>query len=191
MVVSATLSTSPTMIYFGQEVGEPGNEEAGFGSPTRTSIFDYIGVPNHQRWVNNKKFDGGQLTESEKSLREFYKRLLNFTINSDALMGEYQETHFYNKEHTANYDHRILSYVRWVDDEKLMVISNFDTEKAYTIDFKLPPDVIRKWKLSGKQYKLAEQLYGEKNCELNIDNELGIINLEIEPLESFIFKIKE
>ena len=24
MVVSATISTSPTMIYFGQEVGEPG-----------------------------------------------------------------------------------------------------------------------------------------------------------------------
>jgi len=191
MVVSATLSTSPTMIYFGQEVGEPGNEEAGFGSPTRTSIFDYIGVPNHQRWVNNKKFDGGQLTESEKTLRDFYKRLLNFTINSNALMGEYQEIHFYNKEHTENYDHRILSYARWANDEKLIVISNFDAEKQYDIEFKLPPEIIKKWKLSGKQYKLAEQLYGEINCELNIDNELGIINLEIEPLESFIFKIKE
>ena len=42
MVVSATISTSPTMIYFGQEVGEPGKEDAGFGKPTRTSIFDYI-----------------------------------------------------------------------------------------------------------------------------------------------------
>ena len=52
MVVSATLSTSPTMIYFGQEVGEPGAEHAGFGSPSRTSIFDYIGVPHHQRWLN-------------------------------------------------------------------------------------------------------------------------------------------
>ncbi|MBG7629319.1 MAG: alpha-amylase family protein, partial [Bacteroidetes bacterium] len=52
MVVSATISTSPTMIYFGQEVGEPGAENAGFGSPTRTSIFDYVGVPTHQRWVN-------------------------------------------------------------------------------------------------------------------------------------------
>jgi hypothetical protein len=28
MVVSATLSTSPTMIYFGQELGEPGAEDA-------------------------------------------------------------------------------------------------------------------------------------------------------------------
>ena len=63
MVVSATISTSPTMIYFGQEVGEPGAEDAGFGKPSRTSIFDYIGVPHHQRWVNDKKFDVGQLSE--------------------------------------------------------------------------------------------------------------------------------
>ena len=34
MVVSATISTSPTMVYFGQELGEPGAENAGFGSPT-------------------------------------------------------------------------------------------------------------------------------------------------------------
>jgi hypothetical protein len=100
MVVSATLSTSPTMLYFGQEVGESGAENAGFGSPSRTSIFDYIGVPSFQRWVNDKKFDGGQLRPQETLLRDFYKRLLNFTIGSDALMGAYQEIHFYNKEQT-------------------------------------------------------------------------------------------
>ncbi len=61
MVVSATISTSPTMIYFGQEVGEAAEEDAGFGKPSRTSIFDYIGVPAHQRWMNQKKFDGGAL----------------------------------------------------------------------------------------------------------------------------------
>ncbi len=118
MVVSATISTSPTMIYFGQEVGEPGAENAGFGAPTRTSIFDYIGVPHYQRWVNDKKFDGGQLTEEEKELRDFYKRLLNFTISSEALMGRYEEIHFYNKENTVGYDHRVLSFVRWTQEEK-------------------------------------------------------------------------
>jgi hypothetical protein len=40
MVVSTTISTSPTMVYFGQEVGEAGNENAGFGTHSRTSIFD-------------------------------------------------------------------------------------------------------------------------------------------------------
>ncbi|HSI71513.1 MAG TPA: alpha-amylase family protein, partial [Gillisia sp.] len=70
MVVSATISSAPTLIYFGQEVGEPGEEDAGFGKPSRTSIFDYIGVPAHQRWMNNKKFDGGRSTAAEKELRD-------------------------------------------------------------------------------------------------------------------------
>ena len=58
MTVLATIGTSPLMIYFGQELGEPGAEDAGFGDPSRTSIFDYIGVPAHQRWMNKGKFDG-------------------------------------------------------------------------------------------------------------------------------------
>ena len=97
MVVSTTLSSSPTMIYFGQEVGEAGNEDGGFGKPTRTSIFDYVGVPNHQRWMNDGLFDGNKLTESEKNLLDFYSRLLNFYINSSALMGKFQEIQTVNR----------------------------------------------------------------------------------------------
>ena len=82
MVVSTTISSAPTMIYFGQEFGEPGAEDAGFGTPTRTSIFDYIGVPSLQRWVNNKQFDGGQSTKEELQLRDFYKRCLLYTSPS-------------------------------------------------------------------------------------------------------------
>ncbi|AEM69997.1 alpha amylase catalytic region [Allomuricauda ruestringensis DSM 13258] len=189
MVVSATISTSPTMVYFGQEVGEPGAEDAGFGSPTRTSIFDYIGVPHHQRWVNNKKFDGGQLSEEEKSLRDFYKRLLNFTINSEALMGEYQEIHFYNKDNTEGYDHRVLSYVRWSAQEKLIILSNFDEHKNYSFNFKVPKDVIAKWQLSDGEHPLTEELYGKVKKNMVIDNGQGQIQLELEPLQSYIFKV--
>ncbi|KQC31012.1 alpha-amylase family glycosyl hydrolase [Flagellimonas eckloniae] len=191
MVVSATLSTSPTMIYFGQEVGEPGAEDAGFGKPTRTSIFDYIGVPNHQRWVNDKKFDGGQLSKEEKELRDFYKRLLNFTIKSDALMGAYQEIHFYNKDFTENYDHRVLSYVRWCNTETLVVISNFDAVKDYTFQLKIPKDVIEKWNLKNGEYNLTEELYNKINKTLFVEGGQGIITVELEPLESVIFKVEE
>jgi Glycosidases len=191
MVVSATISTSPTMIYFGQEVGEPGAEDAGFGKPSRTSIFDYIGVPHHQRWVNDKKFDGGQLSSEEKGLRDFYKRLLNFTIQSDALMGEYQEIHFYNKEHTATYDHRVLSYVRWSDSEKLIIISNFDTTKSYTLDLKVPRDVIAKWQLENREYPLQEILYHVVEPKLKIENGQGSIAVQLAPLQSYIFRLAE
>nr|WP_297787095.1 alpha-amylase family protein [uncultured Allomuricauda sp.] len=191
MVVSATISTSPTMIYFGQELGEPGAEDAGFGKPTRTSIFDYIGVPHHQRWVNNKKFDGGQLSEGEKNLRDFYKRLLNFTINSEALMGEYQEIHFYNKDHTEGYDHRVLSYVRWTNNEKLIILSNFDEHQSYSFDFKIPEDIIVKWQLTDDDYPLTEELYGKIEKKLSVNNGQGQIQVELAPLQSYIFKVRE
>ncbi|NNM19591.1 MAG: alpha-amylase [Croceitalea sp.] len=189
MVVSATISTSPTMIYFGQEVGEPGAENAGFGSPTRTSIFDYIGVPNHQRWVNDKNFDGGQLSQEEGELRNFYQRLLNFTIRSKALMGEYQEVHFYNKENTDTYDHRIFSFVRWSSDEKLIVISNFDTINSYSFDFKVPENIIKKWNLKDGSHKLLDQLSGHKEYQLKIENSRGVVPLTLDPLQSYILQL--
>lgn len=190
MVVSATISTSPTMIYFGQEVGEPGAEDAGFGKPSRTSIFDYVGVPNHQRWMNHKKFDGGQLSEKEKDLREFYKRLLNFTIQSDALMGEYQEIHFYNKDNTENYDHRVLSYVRWSDREKLIVVTNFDAQKSYAFELKLPQDVVAKWQLGDGEYPLYEALYGKIEKKLFVEDGQGKLKVELQPLESQIYRLE-
>jgi glycosidase len=191
MVVSATISTSPTMIYFGQEVGEPGAEDAGFGKPTRTSIFDYIGVPHHQRWMNNKKFDGGQLSEEEKDLRDFYQRLLNFTIESDALMGDYEEIHYYNKEHTEGYDHRVFSFVRWSSNEKLIIVSNFDAHKNYSFQLKIPEDVISKWQLENKVYQLGEKLYGQVDKTLAVSNGRGEIQLELQPLQSFVFSLEQ
>ncbi|RUA14607.1 MAG: alpha-amylase [Flavobacteriia bacterium] len=186
MVVSATISTSPTMIYFGQEVGEPAAEDAGFGKPSRTSIFDYIGVPHHQGWMNNKKFDGGQLSEEEKSLRDFYKRLLNFTIQSDALMGKYQDIHFYNKERTEGYDHRVLSYVRWSENEKLIIVTNFDAGKNYAFELKLPENIIAQWQLKDGEYPLQDKLFGDFKTTLSVANGQGKIQVELQPLQSYI-----
>lgn len=190
MVVSATISSSPTMIYFGQEVGEAGNENGGFGTRSRTSIFDYVGVPNHQRWMNGGKFDGGQLSQSEKDLRDFYKRLLNFTINSDALMGKFQEIQTLNRQDTANYDEKIYSYVRWSDNEKLIIVNNFDPNHTSTFDLKLPSDIVNAWHLKDGVYPIKDQLYGT-NTTLNIAHGVGLIKVTIKGSESFIFKFKD
>ena len=190
MVVSATLSTSPTMIYFGQEVGEPGAENAGFGSPTRTSIFDYIGVPHHQRWMNYGAFDGGLLSPEEKTLRDFYSRLLNFTIGSSALMGEYRDIHYYNKDNSPGYDHRIYSFVRWSAQEKLIVVSNFEADRSYDVSLQLPPEIIEAWGLETGSYSLQEQLYGQQNPDLTLANGKAEIPIRVGPLESLILKLE-
>lgn len=190
MVVSATSTTAPTMIYFGQEVGEDGSENAGFGSPSRTSIFDYVGVPAHQRWMNNKQFDGGQLTDEEKNLRDFYKRLLNFTISSDALAGHYADIHLYNRAHTENYTDKVLSFVRWSEKEKLIVVSNFDAVNSQEFQLKIPKGVIESMGILDGKFMLQDELYNQFKSELTVDNGLGKFEVKLESLESFILKIK-
>jgi glycosidase len=189
MVVSATISTAPTMIYFGQEVGEPGNEDLGFGDPTRTSIFDYGSVPSFVRWVNDKKFDGGQSTKEELALRDFYKRLLNFTIESPALMGAYKDLHTYNRKATEGYDDKLLSFARWSEDQKLIIISNFSAENSYQLEYHVPSDLIAKWGLKDDTYSLTDALYGEVNINLVVKGGEGVMKVELGVLESFVFEM--
>ena len=188
MVVSATISTAPTMIYFGQEVGEAGNENGGFGTHSRTSIFDYVGVPNHQKWMNEGKFDGGQLSQNEKNLRDFYQRLLNFTLNSDALMGKFQEIQSLNRNETANYGHNVYSFVRWSDNEKLIIVTNFSSDIESQFDLKVPHDVIANWHLKDDIYTVKDQLYG-KSTQLKVAHGAGTMSIAIGKSESFVFKL--
>ena len=177
-------------MYFAQEFGEAGEENAGFGSPTRTSIFDYVGVPTLQRWVNDKKFDGGQSTEEEKALRDFYKRLLNLTINSSALAENYQDIHHFNRQNSEWYNDKVLSFVRWSENEKLIVVSNFNAENTYGFELGLPQDIIEKWNLKDGKYQVVDQLYNTYTSTLKIENNKARVRVDVKPLESFILKLK-
>ena len=189
MVVSTTISTSPTMVYFGQEVGEAGNENAGFGTHSRTSIFDYIGVPNHQRWMNGGKFDGGQLTQNEKELRDFYKKLLNFSLSSSALMGKFQEIQTVNRQTTQAYDSGIYAFTRWSDTQKLIVITNFSWLTASNFELKISSDIIKKWNLKDGNYTLTDQLFNKSSVPLQVVNGEGKAQITIAPSESFIYQL--
>lgn len=141
------------------------------------------------RWVNNKKFDGGQSSYTEKELRDFYKRLLNFTISSSALLGKYQDIHTHNRNVSEGYDHRLLSFVRWDKDEQLVVISNFDAEKSYEIDLKIPDNIISEWKLSPGSYIMKDQLYNSVSTKLIVSQGGATMKVSLQPLESYIFKL--
>lgn len=190
MVVSATISTSPTLVYFAQEFGEAGVEDLGFGDPTRTSIFDYGSVPSMVRWVNDKQFDGGQSTDKEKALRDFYKRLLNFTINSSALAENYQDIHEFNRGYTEWYNDKVLSFVRWSEDEKLIIVSNFNAQETYGFDLGLPKEIVQKWNLKDGNYQFEDQLYKTYKSTLKVNGDDARIRVDLKPLESFILKLK-
>lgn len=189
MVVSTCLSTSPTMIYFGQNVGEPGDGNPGFGSETRTTIFDYWGVPAHQRWMNDGKFDGGQLSSAEKELNEFYRTLLTFSANSQALTGNYHEIHSFNRVHTENYSDKLFSFVRWKEEDRLIVVSNFE-ETDHAFQLKLDPEIIEKWNLQNGTYILTDQLNKGSKIELVVENNSAFTDMKLAGLESVILKVE-
>jgi glycosidase len=190
LVVSATSTTSPTMIYFGQEVGEPGAEMAGFGQPSRTSIFDYIGVPQHQKWMNGGKFDGGQLSNNEKALRNYYSEVLNFTRNSSALMGAYQDLHRHNRSKNPAYTDKTFAFARWDKEQKLLVVTNFNEHKSVNTVLHLSPELLKAWDLKPGTQELKERMFGKKTTELRVDEKGAHIELILGPWESAVFEVK-
>ncbi|GEB70232.1 alpha-amylase [Pseudoalteromonas carrageenovora] len=121
MVVSNLMSRAPTLLYFGQDVGEDGSENAGFGTATRTSIFDYIGVPAHQAWMNNGKFDGANLTKEQSALRDYYKAIMSLNSLPVVVGGEMTELSVTGSE-------RVVGFMRKLGQQTLYVLSNFSKQ---------------------------------------------------------------
>lgn len=140
MVVSATLGSGPVMLYFGQEVGEPGKGQEGFGGDdNRTTIFDYWGVPSHQKWMNNGAFDGKQLSENEQKLRAYYQQLLKVTSTSDAVInGE-----IYEVPVTGNMNSRMYAFIRYSGKQRLLVVANFDRTQTLTANIEIPDQILK------------------------------------------------
>jgi hypothetical protein len=141
--------------------------------------------------MNEGKFDGGQLTEQEKDLRDFYKRLLNFTINSSALMGNFQEIQSANRNISSGYDIAIYSYVRWSNIQKLIMVTNFYWLATSNFELRIPTDIIEKWNLQDGEYTLTDQLYGISKVMLQVENGEGRVKINIGPSESFIYELSK
>lgn len=180
MLVSALLSSSPTMIYFGQEVGEPGAENAGFGQPSRTSIFDYIGVPQHQKWMNGGKFDGGQLNDDEKQLRLFYQQVMTFSLNHSSMTGAYQDLHQSNQLSDSVY-----AFLRFDNQELVIAAANFSQSKTDHIQLKVTAEVIHKLGIADGSYTLKEHIEGVQQQTLYVENGVGYFSAELKPLAAF------
>lgn len=185
MAVSAHLNEASVMVYFGQEVGETARENAGFGSPTRTSIFDYIGVPAHQHWVNGKRYDGGALTPEEAALREYYCRLLNLPI-----VGAFRNIHQYNRAHTPYYNDKVYSFVRETVQEKWLVIANFSKRDGFGFELQIPPELLSTWDLPDGSYPLSDKLYGEVQTHFHRTDSYGRMRVDIAPLQTLFFKLE-
>ena len=152
MVVSNLISRSPTLLYFGQDVGEDGSENAGFGSPTRTSIFDYIGVPAHQAWMNNGKFDGENLTPEQAQLRQYYIAIMELNGLPAVVAGDMAPLMVTGSD-------RVVGFVRTLGQQSLWVLSNF-SQQAQTVTITLTPNQATMLKPNSTLYDLLESHNG-------------------------------
>ena len=136
MVLSATIGNGPVMVYFGQEVGEPGAGAEGFGNDDgRTTIFDYWGVPEHQKWVNGGAFDGGQLSDEQKQLRAKYQRLLTLVNESTVFsQGTYRDL----LAEQTDFPEDVYVYLRETEEEAWLIVANFGAEAKNNVIISLP-----------------------------------------------------
>lgn len=187
LVVSATMSRCPFMIYAGQELGESAPDAEGFsGHDGRTTIFDYWSVGTLRRWYNKGKCDTSRLTAAERRLRKAYKRVLNL-CNSEAAIA--QGTFFdlmYVNETTLN-PHRHFAYLRHHDKDLLLVVANFDDAPCHA-GVNIPAHAFDFLHIKPGKCVAKELLHGDSKVATLTPREA--FTVDVEPHSAVMWKIK-
>ena len=184
LAVSALISASPTLLYFGQDVGEDGSEETGFGDPTRTSIFDYVGVPAHQRFMNNGNFDGGGSTNDELALREFYENVMAIVSSNVAITGDFVNLHDLNLSVEGSaYSEQQFAFARINEQKGFVVVANFEEREVNNITLSIPKTLISE---SAPSQALTA-LLSHEDIVINDNGEYFTAELTLKGLETKVF----
>ncbi len=172
LIVSATLSACPFMVYAGQEFGERGMDKEGFsGRDGRTTIFDYWKVDTLSRWYNSGKIDGKLLSDNENKLRQIYCKLLNLRIKEKALQegSKRYDLQWLNYDNPDYNDYKVYSYFRQSEDgkETLLVAVNFGDQDADT-GINISAHAMEYLHLKEKKYTckdlLSDKQWSQKLC---------------------------
>jgi glycosidase len=143
MAVSVLMNKGPVMIYSGQESGEPGSGDTGFsGDDGRTSIFDYYSMPEHLKWVNDGKYDGGGFSPEQKQNYKFYTRLLNLCHHEIFRLGDFYDLMWYNDDNEFFDGKYIYTFLRYYRGQAFLVVVNFYKEGSIKLRIKFPPDAL-------------------------------------------------
>ena len=131
MVLSATMSQAPFMVYAGQELGEAATDAEGYsGHDGRTTIFDYWSVPTLRRWHQGKP------TADERRLRNIYRQLLRLcNIEKTLACGQFFDLMYVNQDTLE--PSRQYAYLRHCDSEMTVVVANFG-DNAIDTNIRIP-----------------------------------------------------
>ena len=144
VATAAIMNRGPFMIYNGQESGENAENAVGYsGDDGRTSIFDYAVMPKHQAWMADGDFNGKYFSEEQHLIFEFYKKILNLRLNNKAIKkGDFYDLMWVNPWY-SNFDPQyIYAFLRFYDDERLLIVANFNINESRNCNVKIPIDAL-------------------------------------------------
>jgi glycosidase len=189
LVVSATMSTAPFMLYAGQELGERADDAEGFsGHDGRTTIFDYWSVPTLRQWLNHGKVDGALLTPQQQQLRALYAQVLNLLNSEDAISkGEFFDLMYVNYNNPRFSPHRQYAFLRHYAGTTLLVAVNF-ADTAVDININIPQHALNLYGIAPGSRRACELLTNtRKTVTVSPDEPFA---LQLAPYGAAIWRFK-
>ena len=200
------LSRGPVLMYSGQEVGEPARGAEGFGGDdARTTIFDYWSMPELAKWVNGHGYDGGRLAPEQKTLREFYARLLALVGEPAFRDGECFRLNYANggNERFGRLDgetasgHWLYAYLRFdvKCGQRFLVLANLHRSETFRdVQVRLPREAVAFLQMPAKPaLEPVERLMDAKTRIALADAADGAMVVRVEgipPLTPFYIELK-
>lgn len=160
MVVTATMFNNPLLLYFGQELGEPGMDEEGFsGVDGRTSIFDYWHPQTLQLWQQGHWGEEG-LSEASRRLRAAYKRLMKVLQEHPAFVkGRFYDLMWANKDNPAFDAAALFAFLRYHEGRQYLVVANF-SEQEQSFKLRIPSDAMQVCGMKAAWFYAGKDLLG-------------------------------
>ena len=181
LVVSATMSTGPFMLYAGQELGEPAAKAEGYsGNDGRTTIFDYWSVPTLRRWHK------GKLTPAECRLRGIYRQLLRLCNSEKALScGQFFDLMYANQDKLN--PSRQYAYLRHSNGEMVLIVVNFGNDAVDT-SILIPQHALDCAQMAHGTYQ-SINLMTQETAVMTLENDT-LVPIHLEPHNAIILALK-
>ena len=182
LVVSATMSRCPFMLYAGQELGEPADDADGYsGKDGRTTIFDYWSVPTLRRWHQEKP------TTDECRLRTLYRKILHLCNSEKTLSrGEFFDLMYVNQD---TLDTRMqYAYLRHCDGEMALIVANF-SDQAVSTTVRIPQHALDCAHMPQGKYTCKE-LLTNTDAEATLQGDSTFV-LDLAPHSAAIWRFKK
>lgn len=186
LVASLTMSKAPFMLYFGQELGEKGDDSEGFsGHDGKTSIFDYWVVDKIKRWYDGGACDTKLLTAEEIDLRSYYQWILRLTNSHPALCnGDFFDLMYVNGD-TLNQNSN-YAYLRHSQDDTILVMLNFGDTPTQS-DVRIPQLAFAMFGIAEGSHE-AIDLKTSAHTSLSLAHD-GCISVSVPPHNATLLKI--